>query len=326
MNRLTTECVGLNLSNPIILGSSPLTSDIGGIKLASKAGFSAIVLKSLFEEELKSSMENSSKFIHPEGFDYALSDVDLKYGSKEYLDLIREAKTVTDIPIIASVNCVGSKWWVDYASSIEEYGADGLELNISYLSFNVDDNPRKNEQKYIDVVSAVSKAVDIPIIVKISPHFTSIPNIVKRLKEAGADGAVLFNRYYKWQINLENMQLEPYFKGTCEEYAYDTLRWVGIINSQIDIDVIASSGIKNEKMILQQILAGSSAVEIVSIIYEKGFSFVNELLDKLSFLMESLKIESIKDIKGKAIMDKKNIEAFERLQYYKVALGKYVSK
>jgi dihydroorotate dehydrogenase (fumarate) len=230
-----------------------------------------------------------------------------------------------DIPVIASINCIGSKWWIDYAKGIEEYGADGLELNISYYSFNKDDNARNIEQKYIELVYSIKKIVDIPVAVKIGYNFTSIPNLVNQLKGAGADGVVLFNRYYKCGINLESVNLEPVLLMSTKEEAYEVLRWVGIISSQINIDIAAATGIKDENMILQMILAGASAVHIVSSVYEKGYPFIKRLIYKLEKLLESKGYDSIKKIKGDVFKNRQNLELLERVQYYKYTSGKFIT-
>ena len=207
MSILASEYMGLNLKNPVILGSCPISMDIMKLKEAEKSGISAVILKSLFEEELKVQLTGGVKFENPESFDYFLSECDFKYSPANYLEHIREVKMALDIPVIASINCIGSKWWKDYVNGIEEYGADGLELNISYYSFNKDDNPRNIEQKYIDLVYSIKKMVDIPVAVKIGYNFTSIPNLINQLKGAGADGVVLFNRYYKCGIKLDDPTL-----------------------------------------------------------------------------------------------------------------------
>jgi dihydroorotate dehydrogenase (fumarate) len=325
MNILATEYMGLNLNNPVILGSCPISMDIMKLKEIEKSGISAVVLKSLFEEELKAQLIGGVKFEHPESFEYYLAEQDFKYSPTKYLEYIREVKMALDIPVIASINCIGSKWWIDYAKGIEEYGADGLELNISYYYFNKDDNARNIEQKYIELVYSIKKIVDIPVAVKIGYNFTSIPNLVNQLKGAGADGVVLFNRYYKCGINLESVNLEPVLLMSTKEEAYEVLRWVGIISSQINIDIAAATGIKDENMILQMILAGASAVHIVSSVYEKGFPFIKRLIYKLEKLFESKGYDSIKKIKGDVFKNRQNLELLERVQYYKYTSGKFIT-
>lgn len=321
---LSSEYLGLNLKNPIMLGSCPVSMDIAKLKEAENAGMSAVVLKSLFEEELKAPLIGTARVEHPESFDYYLSESELKYSPPRYLEYIKEAKMALDIPVIASINCIGSKWWIDYAKGIEEYGADALELNISYYSFNKKDNPRNIEQKYVDLVASVKKLVDIPVAVKIGYNFTSIPNLVSQFKEAGADGIVLFNRYYKCGLNINDMTSKAVLLTSIKEEAYDVIRWVGIVGSQIDIDIAATTGIKDENMVLQMILAGASVVQMVSLVYEKGFPFIKKLISKLQKLIESTGYDSVKKIKGEAFKNRENIELIERVQYYRYLSGKFI--
>lgn len=325
MGILSSEYMGLNLKNPVVLGSCPISMDIMKLREAEKFGISAVILKSLFEEHLKAQLSGGVKFEHPESFDYFLSEIDFKYSPVNYLEYIREAKMALDIPVIASINCIGSKWWIDYVNGIEEYGADGLELNISYYSFNKDDNPRNVEQKYIDMVASIKKMVDIPVAIKIGYNFTSLPNLINQFKAVGADGVVLFNRYYKCGINLEDLTLEPVLLMSVREEAYEALRWIGVISSQIDIDIAAATGIKDENMILQMILAGASAVQIVSPVYEKGFSFVKRLVYKLQKLIESKGYDSVKKIRGEAFKNRENFELLERVRYYRYVSGEFIT-
>jgi dihydroorotate dehydrogenase (fumarate) len=324
LSSLLTEYIGLNLKNPVILGSCPMTMDIQKLKEAEKAGVSAVVLKSLFEEELKVQLAGATKIADPKSFEYYLLE-SAKYSPSQYLEYIKEAKIALDIPVIASVNCIGSKWWIDFARGIEEYGADALEINISNYSFNKNDNPRSIEQKYVALVSSIKKIVDIPVTVKMGHHFTSLPNLISQLKEAGADGVVLFNRPHKYEINIDDMSLTPALLTSFKEEAYDVLRWIGIITNQVDIDIAATTGIKDENMIIKMILVGACAVQMVSLVYEKGLSSIKRIIDKLQKLMELKGYDSIKKIRGEAFKNRENLDLIERAEQYKYMSGKFLN-
>ncbi|KAA0257121.1 dihydroorotate dehydrogenase-like protein [Deferribacter autotrophicus] len=321
MADLKTFYLGYELKNPIILASCSLTKNVDNICQAESAGVSAVVLKSLFEEEIKSEMGAVSNDFHPEAYEYEYSSAGLMYGASKYLDLIKEAKKRVKIPVFASVNCIDSEIWIDYAKSIEDAGADGLELNISYISFNINDDPREVEKRYLNIVENVKTSLNIPVAVKIGWYFTSIPYMVKSLKDAGADGIVMFNRYYQlsYDIEKEKFMLVNYFSSDTE--TYQVLRWVGIVHKQVDIDIAATGGIHNAKQILEHIFMGASVVELASVFYKNGIKYAENLLTELNEIMDDLNMASIKDIKGKGIDTIEEFKSLERVQYMKILGG-----
>lgn len=315
MADLKTFYMGYELKNPIILSSCSLSKNIDNLCQAEDSGIAAIVLASLFEEVIKNELGVVPDTFHPEAYEYGVDSSMLSYGATKYIDLVKEAKKRLNIPVFASVNCIDSEVWIDFARSIEDAGADGLELNISYISFQVDDNPRDIEDKYIEIVEKVKNKLNIPISVKLGPYFTSIPNMVKRLKDVGADAVVLLNRYYQMNYDFVEDKYVPinYFSGDKE--SYNVLRWVGIVSSQLDIDIAATTGFHTAKQIVEALYMGASAVQLATIFYKKGLVYAKELLKEVNEILEKQNCSSIKDIKGKAVDSFEEIKALERVQY-----------
>jgi len=321
MANLTTNYLGLNLKNPVIAGSSTLTFSIENIKTFSELNVGAIVLKSLFEEELASESNNFATDFHPESFDYNLSDVSILYGSKPYIDFVTKAKKVSNVPIIASVNCTGEKWWTDFAKSIEDAGADAVEINLCYMSFNPDDDPRKIEEKYFNTVDSIKSKIKIPLTVKIGHFFTNIPYMVKKLKNCGSDGVTLFNRYYRVGINLDKREYMPANVYSSPEEAYSVLRWVAVCSNLVDIDISASTGVHSPDIALQYIMAGAKTVQVVSKTYKNGIESIREIIDGINFYLDKNNIENVSDIYRKIKIDNE-VKRLERLQYMKIANNK----
>jgi len=320
MADLTTSYLGLTLKNPVIAGSSTLTYSIENIKTFNEMNVGAIIIKSLFEEELATASENIDDF-HPESYDYNLTGAAILYGSKPYLDFVTAAKKVSKAPVIASVNCTGEKWWTDFAKSIESAGADALEINLSYMSFDPEEDPRNIESKYFSTVEDVKSKVKIPVSVKIGHFFTNIPYMVKKLKESGADGVTLFNRYYRVGINLDKKEYMPANVYSSPEEAYSVLRWVAICSSLVDIEISASTGVHTSDIALQYIMAGAKTVQVVSKTYKNGIESIREIINGINFYMDKNNIHNIADIYNK-IKVNNEVKRLERFQYMKIANNK----
>lgn len=318
---LTTTYMGLELKNPVIVSSSKLTGTHENIKKCIDHGAGAIVLKSLFEEQLLADtdklMEQDDKYFwFPEAVDY-INTHSKNFGIKEYLQLIEEAKAYSDIPVIASINCVSSNEWPQFSKKLEEAGADGLELNISIFPFDENVCSKDIEDQYVEILTEVKKHVNIPVAVKIGSCFTNILLIAKRLIEGGADGLVIFNRYYRPDINIDNEEvIRDNFLSAPQELT-QSLRWVSIIKNKLDCQVAASTGIHDADAVVKQILAGADATQICSILYKNGIGFIDSILDGLTSWMEKHNYKSIADFKGKVIKDAENTAAFQRVQYMK---------
>ncbi|MBN2350056.1 MAG: dihydroorotate dehydrogenase-like protein [Bacteroidales bacterium] len=325
---LSTKYIGLHLKNPIIAASSGLTANIENIKKLESNGVAAIVLKSIFEEEilqqekdLKNEVQKDSLIYSElsETLDYI--DIHIKEDTLNvYLELIRKAKKETLIPIIASINCVTNYEWTDFAKKIESAGADALELNI-FLN-PVDTSDKDFEKTYIEITKNVTKKVSIPVSVKISQYHTKPAHVIQKLSETGATGIVLFNRFYTPDINLEKLELTQANHFSNENEYLNVLRWIALMSKKINCDLAASTGIHSAETIIKQILAGASAVQIASVLYSKGIDYVSVLLKELENWMEKHNYNYLNQIKGKLSQEKiQDPAAFERMQFMRYFSG-----
>lgn len=323
MPYLSVEYMGLKLKSPVMAASCTLTKDISNLKKAEDAGAGAVVLKSLFEEEIRQdSGLDSAEAYHSEAYDYINADAAMVYGSGEYLDYVRRAVKAVDIPVIASVNCEGGKWWTDFAKGIEDAGADALELNISFVPFENTISSHEAEERYTEVIRSVKSKIKIPVSVKIGANFTSIPYMVRLIETSGADAVTMFNRYYQMKINTETYELEPVHVYSDTQEAYNVIRWVAAAAKQSHIDISATTGVHDADTLIQYILAGAKTVQTASLLYKKGFSAVTGLNDGLSAWMDKKGIASVKDAVGLAVRKKiRQFHTIERIQYIKVADG-----
>lgn len=320
MADLSVKYMGLNLKHPLIAGASSLSKSIEGIKTLASSGASAVVIKSLFEEELRYEEDYGDNY-HPEAYGYEISDAFVMYGTSNYLKLIEKAKAQVDIPVIASVNCLGGKWWTDFASEVESAGADALELNIAYLPFDRDEEPSKIEKKYSEVVSSVKRTVKIPVAAKIGQYFTNIPHLVSEIEKAGADAVVMFNRFYRLGIDIEKLEFKPVEFFSTEAETYNALRWVGIISPQTNLDISATTGIHSADTAIQHILSGAKTVQIASAMYKDGESVLRTITSGIKDYLNKHEYSSIEELRGKMVRDINKRKAFERTQYMKVAGG-----
>ncbi|MCK5222610.1 MAG: dihydroorotate dehydrogenase-like protein, partial [Candidatus Aminicenantes bacterium] len=282
-------------------------------------GISAIVLKSIFEEQI--SMEIGSigqdAMAHTEGYDY-ISQYTKQFNVEKYLNLIRDAKEKTNIPVIASINCVSDGEWVSFAEKITSAGADALELNIFLLPGDFKKEADTIEKSYFDIIKAVSDQTNIPVSVKISSYFTALANTIFRISLSGVSGIVLFNRFFQPDINIETMEvIAADIYSTRRENSHP-LRWIGMLSDNVKCDLVASTGVHEGEDVLKNILVGAKAVQVVSSIYKNGPSHIKKMLDDLNIMMDKKSFSSISDITGK--LSQKNIEnpeIFERVQFMK---------
>jgi dihydroorotate dehydrogenase (fumarate) len=325
MSNLSTSYMGIELNNPLIISSCDLTGNIKNIKECEKAGAGAIVLKSLFEEQIetetKELIDNIWLTDHTEAFEY-VKGMSMANGPDIYLDLISEAKKGTSIPIIASLNCISAKWWIDYAKQIESAGADALELNISILPSNTERTSEEIEQIYIDIIEEVVDGIHLPIAVKIGANFTSIAKMADIFSKEGVSGLVLFNRFYQLDIDVDNIKLLEGNPLSSPNEMSTTLRWIALLSNRIECDFAATTGIHTWKDVIKQLLAGANAVEVCSVLYKNGIMYIKNILEEIENWMNEHNYEKIEDFRGK--LSKKEIdkpELYERLQYIK-ALNK----
>lgn len=327
MQNLNTTYLGLPIKNPIVVGSSGLASTIGGIKKLANAGAAAIVLKSVFEEEIVAEAEqtigqqlgvdeNNLEFY--DYYDYQVKTEVLE----KYVSLIREAKQAVDIPIIASVNCTTYSEWVSFASKIEDAGADAIELNIFKVPFGIKDEAEEIEKVYFDIVRKVKDRLRIPFGIKLSPYFTNLGNVINRLSHSGANGLILFNRFTSVDYDIENDQvIAGKVYSDANEYS-NSLRWISIASAEAGCDLIASTGVQDYRAMVKMLLAGASAVEVVSAVYKEGPEVIAAMLNDLKAWMDRRNVNTINDFKGRLSQGKSsNPEVFERVQFMRYFSG-----
>jgi dihydroorotate dehydrogenase (fumarate) len=328
MPNLSTTYLGLKLKNPIVAASSGLTDSVENIKSLEKAGVSAVVLKSIFEEEIVSEMEINMKkmatesFLYPETLEFYEDHEEEKNISTKYLELIKEAKQAVDIPVIASINCITSDYWTYFPKMVEEAGADAIELNIFILPSDLNRNKAVNEQVYFDIISKVKKQVKIPVSVKISYYFSDLARFIQKLSSAGVEGIVLFNRFYNPDFDIEKMEVVSGSVLSSPEDFHIPLRWISLMSGRVKCSLAASTGIHDGTAIVKQILAGADVVEIASTIYQNGYERVGEMLEFVQKWMDTKGYESLVEYKGK--MNQKDSErpaAYERVQFMRYFRG-----
>ncbi|NOQ23888.1 MAG: dihydroorotate dehydrogenase-like protein [Bacteroidales bacterium] len=327
MADISTSYMGLKLRNPIIAASSGLTNSIEDIKEFEKNGVGAIVLKSIFEEEIRRDLEKDignmrmETSIYPETFDYYDNYVE-DDSLTNYLRLIHDAKQAVNIPIIASINCMSAEKWPYYAETLQDAGADALELNVFVMPSDFEKSSEENEKVYFDVVNEVKKHVKIPISLKISYYSSNLGAFVQKLSKTGIKGLVLFNRFYSPDIDINNLELLSTNVTSSPSELPISLRWIGIMYNRVECDLAASTGIHDGAAVIKQLLAGATVVEIASAFYKNGKSIINDMLEDLSKWMNQNEYKSIADFRGKMSQDKaKNPAAYERMQFMKYFAG-----
>jgi dihydroorotate dehydrogenase (fumarate) len=326
---LTTTYLGLKLRTPLVPSASPLSEEIDNIKRMEDAGAAAVVLYSLFEEQL--SLERFELYHHlthgtesfAEALTYFPEPEEFHLGPEGYLNHLRKAKESVSIPIIASLNGTSVGGWTDFAKKMEQAGADALELNVYYIPTEMDLEAGQVEQTYVDILKAVKSAVTIPVAIKLSPYFSNMANVAKRLDEAGANALVLFNRFYQPDIDLETLEVRPHVILSTPQSLRLPLRWIAILYGRIKANLAATSGIHNAEDVLKMLMAGANVTMLCSVLLRQGLDHLKVIERNLREWMEAHEYESVKQMQGS--MSQKhcaNPTAFERAQYMK-ALQSY---
>ena len=323
MKRLETTFAGLKLKNPFVVSSCNLTNSAEKNKKWEDAGAGAVVLKSLFEEEIEAEADWMNESAHAEELDY-LQAYQRAHRLDEYLHLIKETKAVCTIPVIASINCFRLTEWTDFAKQMEQAGADALELNIMSINADLDYEYGAFEREHIEIVKKIKQTVNIPFIVKLGKNLTNPLPLIHQLYAHGASGVVLFNRMVTPDINLKTM---AYGRGEVlgsSSDLYESLRWIGLASDRIPkLTYAASGGVQNGEAMIKALLVGASAVEVCSVLYKKGTDAIAEMLQILETWMEANNYEQISDFKGLMNAGKTGGgAAFERTQFFK-HYGKY---
>lgn len=323
MANLTTHFFGLKLKTPIIIGSSGLTNSVEKIKLLAKNGAGAIVLKSVFEEEIfneyQSEFEKQAIDHHNlEYLDYF--DYEIKNDKvKQYLELIQGVKKASiDVPLVASINCTSGSDWVFFANKLAKSGADAIELNLFVLPSDLERTAEEVRNYYFTTINKVLDTVSIPVTVKISPYFSDLARMVKDLSETRLAGITLFNRFYNIDIDIENQELVP-AKILSHPFEYlQSLRWIGILSGHVQCDLAASTGIHDSETAIKMMMAGASSVQVVSGVYKHGYEFVKEMVIGIANWMDEHKILTIDELVGIANSKViKNPAQYERVQFMK---------
>jgi dihydroorotate dehydrogenase (fumarate) len=321
---LTTTYLGLKLKNPIVPSASPLSHTLDTMRRLEDAGASAIVMYSLFEEQI---VQESAELNHylsygTESFAEALSYFpqaeDYNLGPEEYIDLLHKAKASLQIPIIASLNGISTGGWIKYAKKMEEAGADALELNVYYIPTDPKLTGTEVESRYVEVLQAVKETVRIPVAIKLNPFFSALANVAHRLDEAGADGLVLFNRFYQPDINLETLEVIPNVILSTPHALRIPLRWIAILYRRVRASLAATSGIHTAEDVLKMLMAGADVTMMCSALLRHGPTHIKKVLDDMNRWMTEHEYVSVQQMKGS--MSQKSIadpSAFERANYMK---------
>lgn len=328
---LSTSYMGLRLKNPLIISSSRITGDLKTIKQCESYGASAIVLKSIFEEQmvlqseasLKSGKESEAYYWFPEAKEVVVN-LSKEEQLEKYLQFVKKVKQNTEVPIISSIHCMSAEGWPKFAREIEAAGADALELNISIFPFNNSMNSLQIEDLYVEILKKVKAEVSIPVSIKLGHFFTNICSIVSRLVDNGVDGLVLFNRYFRPDIDIDSLKVVADEQFSSPDEASLPLRWIALMKgNHLNCDLVASTGIHFHTGIIKQLLVGAEAVQLCSTLYQNGIPYLSTLLKGLEDWMEQHGFEKIDDFRGRSL-DYQTAEAsFERIQYMKRDFEKY---
>ena len=322
MANLAIKYLGLDLKNPLIVGSSGLTNSVEDIIKLEEKGAAAVVLKSIFEEEIllehKSIMnevaadENNLEYY--DYFDYKIKEDNIN----KYIKLIEDSKKAVKIPVIASINCTSAHEWTFFAKKIQDAGADALELNAFILPSDLNRTAEQNEKIYFDLIEAVKKELTIPVSLKISYYFSNLASMIKKISETGIAGVVLFNRFYSPDFDIDTQKVISTHVLSSENDLPISLRWVAIMANRIKCDIAASTGIHDGKALIKQLLAGADAVQTVSSLYKHGIDHLETMLNELNAWMDKNNYKNISDFKGNMSQENSHDSAaFERVQFMK---------
>ncbi len=328
MKNLETNYLGLTLKNPLIAGSSGYTDSLDKLKKIEDEGAGAVILKSLFEEEILHEMKEtfnqmtSQDFIYPETSNFFEYE-EIEDTLSKYVRLVSDAKKSLSIPVIASINCVSSQKWTFFAEQLEEAGADALEINAFVLPSEFGKTSEQYEKVYFDIVKEVKKHTKLPIALKLSSYFSNLAEILQQLSKTEVGALTLFNRFYSPDFNLNNLKLEStHVLSNSNDYV-KTLHWIGLMAGKVDCDLSASTGVHDADTFIKMLLAGADTVQIASALYKKNYKAISELLKGLEDWMDTKEYDSITDFKGKMSKAKvRNPAIYERVQFMKYFGGR----
>jgi dihydroorotate dehydrogenase (fumarate) len=317
--------MGMELRNPLVASASPLSEDVANIRRLEDAGAAAVVLFSLFEEQIRHEEEAMMHFTSygAESFGEALSyfpEVDEFYfGAEQYLDLIRRAREAVEIPIIASLNGITNEGWIDYAKRMEEAGANAIELNVFYIPADIQTTGREVEERYVEILKRVKGAVTIPVALKLSPFFSAFGNMARRLDEAGADALVLFNRFYQPDFNIDRLEVSLSLELSEPSEIRLPLTWIALLHGRVRASLGATRGVHSATEIIKYVMAGADAVMTTSALLKNGINYAERLLHDVEEWMGARDYSSIEQMKGS--MSEQNVAdptAFKRGNYVRI--------
>lgn len=325
---LTTQYMGLALRSPIVVSASTLSEDVGNIARMEDAGAGAVVLFSLFEEQIRRETAQFEKVLaatsnlFAEASDYFPDIDDYHVGTSQYLELIRQAKERVDIPIIASLNAVSPEGWVDYARQMEEAGADGLEINVFWIPADVTLSGAEVEQRYLDIVRTVKKVVKIPVAMKLNPYFSAMGSMARRLKEEGADALVLFNRFYQPDFDIQQLKLQTNLQYSESNEIRLPLLWIAVLYGRVPVSLAATTGVQSAQEVIKYLLAGADVTMTASALYKNGIDYLKYMTAELQDWMYSMGFDSVDAFKG--AMSQQHVSdpsAYERANYIRILEG-----
>ncbi len=324
MADLTTRYLGFALTSPLVVAASGLTATVDGVKKAAAAGAGAIVLKSLFEEQLvaelaavEASLEGGQ---HPEAEDF-FRKAGMEEGAREYLKLVSGSRDA-GVPVIASVNCVGATRWAEFAKRIEGAGASALELNMAVMPESASERGAAVEARLFETVAAVRTVTKLPLAVKIGSGYASIPSVVAELSRSGAQALVLFNRFYRFDVDLQNLALKAGNARSAGDEYHESLRWISLLSGKVPCDLAASTGVHDAETVIKLVSVGASVVELCSVIYRRGFGVIGEMNRALNDWLDAKGLGSLKAIQGRLSQaNSANPAAHARLQYIQALTG-----
>jgi dihydroorotate dehydrogenase (fumarate) len=323
---LSTSYMGLEMNSPVIVGSSGLTKNIANLEKIEKFGAGAVVLKSLFEEQIRHEIHkvfshDDMQYAYTEAEDY-IKNYARAHTLHEYLDFIHEAKKRVSMPIIASINCVSGTEWPAFAKEIQAAGADALELNVFLLPADVGQEGDAYEKVYFEVIENVKKQISIPLALKVSSHFSGLASMLKKLSWTGIQGLVLFNRFFNPDIDVDKRRVVPSNLYSTPEEISTSLRWIAIMSGKVQCDLCASTGVHNGKGVVKQIMVGAQAVQVCSVLYRNGLSYLESIHQEMKEWMQQNQFENLKSFAGTmSHLNADSPAAYHRVQFMKHFAG-----
>jgi dihydroorotate dehydrogenase (fumarate) len=322
---LSTNYLGIKLRSPIVVSACTLSEDVSNIARMEEAGAGAVILFSLFEEQIRreairyESVYSSTTNLFAEAADFFPDLEDYHVGTHEYLEKIRQAKQKTDLPIIGSLNGITNEGWIDYSGQMEEAGADAIEVNIFFIPADISTSGVAVEQRYIDIIKAISQKVRIPIAVKLNPYFSAIGHMSKQMYQAGANGLVLFNRFYQPDFDINQLKVLSNLKFSDASEIRLPLLWLAILYGRVPVSLAATTGVQSEREVIKYLLAGADVAMTASVLYKFGIDYIEIMNRGLRNWMHQMGFDSVESFKG--VMSQQNISdptAYERANYIKI--------